>query len=737
ERIGRGSERGDADNWFFETYDVPFPPGKSILVARVWALGVEGDRLTPTAETRNGDPFDVKARAPYAQTSVHPGFLLSPEDPAFVEKLATGKAPWQAKALEGYEFKDPQVAWGTGANVILHGDRMAWGVESGAGEGWGPVREIAPGMDERANDANPYHVLRPATLPPMLDEPRQVGKVRFAADIGESGSTAKIPIREAENQPGLAEAWTAALQSGTPVAVPANSRQRILIDLENYYCAYPELTVSGGRGSLVRVHWQESLYVDDKAGSKGNRDEVEGKFFINIWSHDDGTGDTFLPDGGQGRTFSTLWWQCGRYVEIVVETGDEPLTIDRLAWRETRYPLEPESVFESSDPRMAAAIPMMVRALQMCSHETYMDCPFYEQLMYIGDTRLEVLTTYALTRDDRLPRKALRMFDASRRNHGLTQSRYPSRVLQMIPPFSLWWVAMIHDFALWRGDMAYVEKLQPGARAVLDAFRACTNDDGLIQAPNGWNYMDWVPEWEGGIPPDGNFGVSSVINLQAALVLRQAAKVEEWLGEPDLAHRNRKWADHILDRVREKFWVKSRGVFADDLAHSRFSEHAQSLAILGGGLTDSERSSLKRSLLEDDDLSRQTIYFSHYLFETFRVLGMPEEIQKRLEMWYGLVENGLKTTIEHPEPTRSDCHAWGAHPYFHYLATFAGIRPKLPGFEVVEIRPQLGSLTSLHAKMPTPRGFIEVSVHDGKIDVFVPEGIRGNVIFDGEKRQIG
>jgi hypothetical protein len=737
ERIGRGSERGDAHNWFFETYDVPLPAGKSTLVARVWALGVEGDRLTPSAEDEKNAPFHERARAPYAQMSVHPGFLLCPEDAELLDKLATGRAPWMAKAVPGYEFKDPQVAWGTGANIILHGDRYPWDVERGAGSDWVPARTLAPGSDARTNDANPYHVLFPGTLPAMMEETKRLGTVRLAANIPGVSSTAKIPVREADNDAGLAQSWTALLQSGEPVTVPPNSKQRILIDLDNYYCAYPEAKITGGGGGSVRVHWQESLYVDEKASGKGNRDEIEGKFFLNVWSHDDGTGDTFLPDGGEHRTFSTLWWQCGRYVEVVVESKDQPLILESLAWRETRYPLEREAQFESSDPRMTAAIPMMVRALQMCSHETYMDCPYYEQLMYIGDTRLEVLATYASTRDDRLPRKALRMFDASRQPSGLTQSRYPSRVLQTIPPFSLWWVAMIYDFALWRGDLAYVEKLQPGARAVLDAFRACTNDDGLIAAPEGWNYMDWVPEWDGGIPPDGNFGVSSVINLQAALVLRQAAKVEEWLGEPDLAHRNRKWADHILDRVRQKFWDRKRGIFADDLARTRFSEHAQSLAILGGGLTAQERDSLKAALLHDEDLSRQTIYFSHYLFETFRILGLPEEIQKRLELWYGLVDNGLKTTIEHPEPTRSDCHAWGAHPLFHYVATFGGIRPKQPGFEEVEIRPQLGTLTNLHARMPTPRGFIEVNVHDGKIDVFVPEGIQGTVIFDGEKREIG
>src|SRR5918912_645296 len=40
-RVGRGSERGDPRNWFFETYDLPPPAGPHVLVAKVWALGQE------------------------------------------------------------------------------------------------------------------------------------------------------------------------------------------------------------------------------------------------------------------------------------------------------------------------------------------------------------------------------------------------------------------------------------------------------------------------------------------------------------------------------------------------------------------------------------------------------------------------------------------------------------------------------------------------------------------------
>jgi len=89
---------------------------------------------------------------------------------------------------------------------------------------------------------------------------------------------------------------------------------------------------------------------------KGNRDDIEGKAFIGI-------GDTFEPDGGSHRAFSTLWWEAGRYLEIIVNTADEPLTIDSFSLRETRYPHEWSSRFKASDPRLADVIPIARRTL--------------------------------------------------------------------------------------------------------------------------------------------------------------------------------------------------------------------------------------------------------------------------------------------------------------------------------------------------------------------------------------
>jgi hypothetical protein len=713
-QLGRGPERGDLQHWFFESYDIAFPAGESTLVAQTFALG---ERMSP-----------------FAQFGAEPGFLLCPDDESLAPKLATGDAPWEAKLLGGYRMLDPLCAWGTGWKTELLGAEADWGWQHGSGDGWKPVSAGRKGMNRKANDENPVHRLIPASLPAMLEQSWSKGKVRHVARAEGVTATTPIPIRAAESLGDEVPKWQALL-AGTDLEIPPHTARRVILDLEDYVCGYPRLLCSGGKGSSVRIHWQEALFEGLDNPAKGNRDEIEGKFFTTLWHKKDGVGDVFRPDGGAARVFEPLWWEAGRYVEVLVNTADEPLTLLELRINETHYPMELESRFSASDDRLEKIVPIMFRTLQMCSHETYMDCPYYEQLMYIGDTRLEMLATYCATRDDALPRKALRMFEASRVPEGLTQSRYPTRVLQRIPTFSMWYIATLHDFAMWRGDLDFLKELMPGARIVLDRYDSYRNADDLIEAPNGWNFMDWVHEWPNGIPPGGDTGVSGLMNLQYVLVRKSAALLEELMGEPELAERNRKIAEAVERAVRERFWVSDKG-YADDLEHTGWSEHSQALAILSGVATDEQRSVCVRRLLQPEGLAKASIYFSHYVFEALRETAQIDELLRRLEYWYDHITNGLKTTIEHPEPSRSDCHAWGAHPYYHYFASLAGVRPTKPGFAEVEVRPQPGSLTAFEAVMPSPRGMIVVKLADGQVSVNLPEGVSGKLVWQGREEAI-
>ncbi len=704
--IGRGSERGDGHNWFFDTYELPFNQATNTLAAKVWCLG---------------------DKAPYAQFSLRPSFLLCPDDPRL--PLATGKAPWQCKVLNGYEFTHPTAAWGTGHKVIVHGDQFDWDFQVGSGQGWTNPEVVEQALwGEGINDQPEHHLLRPAILKPQMSKAATGIQVRHVMSFDQA-ETHSIPIRSADNLEAEQAAWQQLLTNNHSLTIPPRTRRRVLLDLNNYVCAYPHLSTSNGRGAKVRIHWQESLFEGEQDKNKGNRDEIEGKYFTTIWTWKDGVGDTFLLDGWPHRQYSSLWWNCGRYVEVVVETASEPLIIHRLLLEETRYPLENESGFTSSDPELADIFNLGYRTLQMCSHETYMDCPWYEQLQYIGDTRLQALVTYVSSSDDRLPRKALEMFDVSRQASGITQSRYPCRVYQYIPPFSLWWICMIHDFALWRGDKAFVQKLMPGARAVLFWFESFRNKDGLIEGPEGWNYVDWVPEWHGGMPKGAERGVSAIINRQYELALRASAELESWLGEPELAGRCLRQAEEVAILIDAHFWDEKRGAFADDVARTSFSEHAQALSILTNALPKERLDRVAHALVTDKDLHRATVYFSHYVFEAYRSIGRTDLIVKGLDLWRGMVKNGLKTVIEHPEPTRSDCHAWGAHPIYHFYCSLVGARPTELGKSDITVRPQAGGLSEITARFPYRDGWVGVKVR-GESVTYKAEGVVVRIVKD-------
>ena len=712
-RIGRGPERGDTHWWFYESYDLDLAAGDHTLQARVWNLGALG---------------------PLAQISARPGFLLCADVP-HATLLATGIAPWEWRAIGGYSFdnslQSTQGAWFVGANQRIDADAYDW--DAADASGWSAA------VPRREDTGFPFgimaaHTLQPATLPAQLAASRHTGTVRWAA-AEPWDDPQVVPIRAGGSDAALVADWQAMIDGERAVVVAPNSAQHVVLDLGEYFCAYPGIRVSGGQEAEITIGWAESLFDDPKGYHKGRRDAVEGRAFVAL-SH-----DTVAADGTAHRIFENLWWRAGRFVHFMVTTGAEALTVEAFTVEETRYPLEMESQFASDDERLANILPLMVRALQMCSHETYMDCPYYEQMMYIGDTRLEALTTYVITPDDRLPRKALRMFGKSRVDTGMLQARYPGRDTQIIAPFCLWWIGMVHDYAHWRDDRAYVLQLLPAMRGILDGFLEQLGDDGLVYAVDGWNFVDWIEAWPAGVPADGHRGANGVINWQIVYALGLAAALESWAGNSALAERYETLRQQIAARLVEVFWDEERGVFANDRAHTEYSEHAQCLAVLSGCLPDAQRDRIAHTLVDDPALIRTTIYFTHYLFETYRVLGRADAFFERMNLWFVLPEQGFRTTPEMPEPTRSDCHAWGAHPLFHYFATLLGIRPASFGFHEVEISPLAGPLTALSGSLVHPRGTIEVELRaeNGALrgTIMLPDGVSGIYRFGGVEQSLG
>ncbi len=688
--IGRGPERGDVYNCFFESFKLSLESGAHKIAVRVWSLG---------------------EFAPLAQMSLKHGLLVAAEPPC-TELINTGIALWKTKLLDGYSFIFNEESWGAGASVSIDGCKVDWKLDKNDDDSWQTALKGMPGVNASSTTDCTVrdHLLRPAMLPPMLSKNCCLGKVRYI-DEPETDETWHYLVADISCKKDDIPLWNKLLEGKQVVSVLPFKRQRIIVDLEDYYCAYPSITISGGTGAIVRIHWAESLYenscTEQINNPKGHRNSIENKYFV-------GTGDVFKSDGGTGRKYKPLWWRAGRYIEIFIETADEKLFIEDITFEETRYPLQMESSFECDDSRIAELLPIMLRSMQMCAHETFIDCPYYEQLMYVGDSRLTSLTGYCMSLDSSLQRKAIDMFNISRLPSGLTRPQYPSRLMQIIAPFSLWWIAMVHDYAMWRGDKEFIRQQMSGIRGVIEAFLQYIDNVNLIVSPTGWNFVDWVPEWELGVPPGGKNGISGVINWQFVYILTIVKKLEKWLGEHELAERADRLANNIAASLKERFWDENRGMLSDDLDKQNFSEHTQCMALLSGKLDRRMCRQVSNSLFAAKGLAQTTIYFSHYYFEACRLAGRSDKLFERLKLWFDLESQGFKTTFETPGNTRSDCHAWGAHPIYHCFATILGVRPETFGFDSIELNPMLGPICHIKGTLVHPKGEINIDLECSK-----------------------
>jgi hypothetical protein len=97
----------------------------------------------------------------------------------------------------------------------------------------------------------------------------------------------------------------------------------------------------------------------------------------------------------------------------------------------------------------------------------------------------------------------------------------------------------------------------------------------------------------------------------------------------------------------------------------------------------------------------------------------------------------FSTWPETPGTTRSDSHAWSAHPTIDLLTIVAGISPSSKGFHSVRIEPHLGGLQTLDAAMPHDLGLIHVRYRQdrGHLSAIVelPPGLLGVFAWKGQE----
>jgi hypothetical protein len=671
--VSLGPARGDTYFWNYETVDLaPYlSAGKNIIAALVWN----------EAQYR-----------PEAQISNRTGFIL--QGHSQTEEILNTDNTWKCIRDAGHV---PVPGWFFAAskgemvdmNLVIKGDWTAadyddskWPLAAKVMDG--KLKGTAWGID---------WALVPSILPQMEMTYQRIPALRSAVGI-------TVPQTFPEKK--------------TAVTIPANTTIALLLDQTFETNAYVTLNFSGGKDAGISLGYAEALFNKD---NKGNRNDITGKQFV-------GRIDSLLADGSKGQTFTTLNFRTYRYIRVLVQTKNDPLVLEDIYGTFTGYPFKRTSTFNTDNNEIKQILDIGWRTARLNAWESYTDCPYYEQLQYIGDTRIQALISYYNTSDDRLARNALTQMDHSRLAEGVTKSCYPTKGTQIISTFSLWYICMLHDYWMYRGDNDFIKNKLVGERAILDFFSKYQQPDGSVKNTPYWAFVDWAGNLAGDVK--GADGCAAIYDLQLLWAYQWAADMEAQIGIRDYARIYNQKAAQLKATIQRKYWDPVKKLYADTKEKNGYSQHANSLAILTGMVSAADMPAVVNGLLNDNTLTQCTVYFKYYLNQALIKAGQGNDYMSWLDIWRENIAMGLTTWAEYSDinTSRSDCHAWGASPNIEFYRTVLGIDSYAPGFSKIKIEPHLGTLTNVDGEIPHPDGKVAVKyILEGskwKINISLP-----------------
>ncbi|MGN8970735.1 alpha-L-rhamnosidase-related protein [Lactobacillus amylovorus] len=522
--------------------------------------------------------------------------------------------------------------------------------------------------------------------------------------------------------------WNNFLQKDQELTIPANTTEIVEISAGKEMTGYLSLKMRNGADTKIKILQSEAYVTNEMTSVNGLPIPVKSDRTDSKNGHLKGFTDSYCVLGMQDEEYSPFWFRTFRYIQLKITTSNEPLTLKSFTYEETGYPLQIKSHVETSDPSLSAIWNLSKLTLRRCMHETYEDCPFYEQLQYVMDSRAQMLYTYAISYDDRLARNAISSFRRSQRPDGTLNAAYPSFEKNVIPGFSIYFIMMLYDHMMYFGDKKLLLENLTTMERILDYFENHRQNNGLIGVLGGlngqadyWSFIDWTKEWNAttGVPTAYKYGPLTMESLLYLMGLQAAIKVADFLGEDELKEEYQVRADQLARAIR-KYCVGKDGMIQDGPGVEEYSQHCQVFGILTNVLSKTEvKINLLKTIRESDKYAQCSVAMSYYLFEALREVDIYQYTDKYWNIWRNMIAKHCTTSVEAESGERSECHAWGAIALYELPAITLGIRPAEPGFKKVKLDIVPGYLDWAKGEVITPKGLVKVSWKKENSDIKV------------------
>jgi hypothetical protein len=393
--------------------------------------------------------------------------------------------------------------------------------------------------------------------------------------------------------------------------------------------------------------------------------------------------------------------------------------------------------------------------------DTFVDCPAYEQVFWVGDARNEALVNYYVFGSLDIVKRCLKLVPGSKHLTPLYVDQVPSGWNSVIPNWTFFWVAACAEYAEHAGDASFADEIWPSVRFTLEHYLAKRDERGLLNM-KGWNLLDWAPIDQ---PRDGVVTHQTMFLVQA---LRKAVELADAAGRATAESEPfREAADALSQAINDHLWSEEKQAYldcihADGRRSGIFSMQTQVVAYLCRIAAGSRKERIEAYLVQPPEgfVRIGSPFMSFFYYEALALSGRYGHMLDDIRANYGqMIENGATTCWEmypnfaqnraNPDQlTRSHCHAWSAAPGYFLGESVLGVKRAAPGWSRATIEPNPSGLKWARGAVPLPAGglievvwridgdnmTLKVSAPESvELDIRIPEGLTGEIVRSVKK----
>jgi alpha-L-rhamnosidase len=483
-----------------------------------------------------------------------------------------------------------------------------------------------------------------------------------------------------------------------------------IFELPEEMVGFPLLTMEAPGGTVVELVTQES---HDRAGPAWLD---TGPF---AWTR-------FVCREGENR-LECFDFEALRFLQVHVREASGPVVLRDAGVRRRVYAWPRPPSFRCAEPGLErvfeACFNTLVNAADGTAGSGLRGRPPR------GEEAAQLLPVARLLCGDRqLARRCLRLAATAQSPEGWLLDRWPgfdvlSRVARRQVGASPHGPTLDHGLSLvhdvWRhhletGETDLPTALYPRLARFADAVLAHRGPDGLLPV-EGWGTPTLSVD-DGG---PGARHLQCPLNLAAAAVLDAAlAPLAGLAGDTAAQKRFAAEARALLGVAVRRFWSRERGLFVanlpweDEEGVARLDDRSLATALLFDQCPEERVRETVAALADPPPtLAISGPAGAHWRMQALARFGRIDAVVRELrQRWAVMPSVVYNNTISESWAARPDSaqhwSEWGMGPLLVLACGFAGIRPAAPGFEKLEVRPQLADLPDVDVTVQTPRGAV-------------------------------